>query len=94
MDAQHLVNRLINGQTYEIRTYRQHNMPTLWRQEPLFVQTHQGQVVTLTTLNTDWAEYDPRHNDVVIMNGNLHMSAEDYWMDIKISSIDPNLAEG
>ncbi len=95
MQVADIVDLLIDGQVYEVRFQRgapQH-WPA-WRQEQLFVQRHKGQVVIVTMKNTDWAEYDPRHHDVIVLNGNLHFAAEDYWMEIKLTSIDPNLEEG
>lgn len=87
MNAQQLANMLVNGQTYEIRTYRRN--PGAWKHEPLFVQHHNHEATVVTPSNFGWAEYDPRQ-DAYLDNGILSFSAEDYWMDIKISSIDPN----
>ena len=81
---------LLCGGTYMARTFR------LREEDPgvlppfvptrLHVQHHGGQAVSVTTMDYDWAEADPRQ-EASIGDGVLTLVAEDYRLDIEISSI-------
>lgn len=86
MDVIQAANSLVNGQIYMVRTYRSDNIGP-WKAEELFVQSHKGQVVTITLRNRDWAEYDPRHCDMILDGDKLHLTTEDYSMVIQITNI-------
>jgi hypothetical protein len=81
---------LLAGGTYMARTFRLHEngvdplppfVPTR-----LHVQHHGGQAVSVTTMDYDWADADPRQ-EAYVRDGVLTLVAEDYRLDIQISSI-------
>lgn len=82
-------NRLEGERIYKARTYRsdQGENPPAFRDIRLHVHKHKGQTVSVTTLDYDWAEMDPRQ-EAWIENGMLRLMAEDYCLDIMLESID------
>lgn len=88
MNVADLTDKLIDNATYSVRRYRQRDAenPPPFKPEVLFVQRHNSHVVLVTTLTTSWAELDPRQ-DFWIEGNILRGCAEDYNLDIEISSI-------
>lgn len=82
-------NRLEVGGTYRARIYRsdQGENPPAFADVRLHVHKHKGQAVSITTLDRDWAEMDPRQ-EAWIENDMLRLMAEDYCLDIMLASID------
>lgn len=91
--AREAANRLIDGRTYRARTYRGADAenPPVFTDIALYVQKHKEQVVTVTTRGYDWAEMDPRQ-EAHVDGGMLRLMAEDYYLDIELSSIDAGSA--
>jgi hypothetical protein len=84
-----LADKLVNGQTYSARKYRARDAenPPAFAPMDLFVQHHKGKAVTVSPASLDWAEFDPRQ-EAWIEGGVLQMMAEDYYLEIEISSIE------
>lgn len=89
MTASQCADALVSGETYQVRTFRmREDMEELPPFVPtrLHVQHHAGRAVSVTTMDYDWAEIDPRH-EASLRDGVLTLAAEDYQLDVAISSI-------
>lgn len=89
-DPSSYANALVSGETYSVRTFRLtgEEAPKLPAFTPtkLHVQHHKGVAVSVTPMDYGWAEMDPRQ-EAHIKDGVLSLVAEDYQLDIEISSI-------
>jgi hypothetical protein len=85
-----LANSLISGDSYSARAFRMgaEDVGTLPPFVPtrLFVQHHKGQAVSVTPMDFDWAEADPRQ-EASVRDGVLTLAVEDYQLDIEVASI-------
>jgi len=80
---------LVSGETYMARTFRLREENTHlppFAPTRLHVQHHRGQAVSVTTMDYDWAEADPRQ-EAYVRDGILTLVTEDYRLDIETSSI-------
>lgn len=81
---------LVSGGTYSARTFRLNDeevpTPPSFRPMRLYVDHHGGRAVSVSPMDFDWAEADPREESSV-RNGVLSLVAEDYQLDIEIASI-------
>jgi len=81
---------LVSGRTYRARAFRlrEEDVGTLPPLVPtrLHVQHHRGRAVSVSPMDFDWAEADPRQ-EASIGNGVLILVAEDYRLDVEIASI-------
>jgi len=88
-DPASCANELVSGETYQARAFRlregNHALPA-FTPTRLRVQHHKGVAVSVTPMDFDWAEADPRQ-EAYLKNGILSLVAEDYQLDIEISSI-------
>ena len=88
-DTATYANELVSGKTYQTRAFRlqegDHALPA-FTPTRLHVQHHKGVAVSVTPMDFDWAEADPRQ-EAYVNNGILSLVAEDYQIDIEISSI-------
>ncbi len=90
MTASQHADALVSGETYQARTFRlrEDDVGTLPPFMPtrLYVQHHAGQAVSVSTMDYDWADADPRQ-DAFLQGDVLTFVVEDYRLDVAISSI-------
>jgi len=81
---------LLCGGTYMARTFRLREEdagpPPPFVPTRLNVQHHGGQAVSVTTMDYDWAEADPRQ-EAYVRNDVLTLVTEDYQLDVQTSSL-------
>jgi hypothetical protein len=85
------VERLQDGGTYQVRTTRLRGdtaPSTPFAAERIFVMRDpKGRVCLVTTKDRDWAESDPRNGEYWEEGGVGKFQAEDYLLEIELSSI-------
>ena len=88
--ATDLADGLISGETYTARAFRlrEEDAESLPPFVPtrLHVQHHKGRAVSVSPMDFDWAEADPREQ-AYVKDGLLILVAEDYQLDVEIASI-------
>jgi len=89
--AAQTADALVSGRTYNARTFRLGNedmeAPPAFVPTRLHVQHHKGRAVSVSPMDYDWAEMDPRQ-EAFLKDGVLRMVAEDYQLGVGIASLD------
>lgn len=85
------IEKLQNEGTYSIRTFRMtkydKTLPKFKPERLFIMRDPKGHVCLVTTKDRDWAEFDPRGYDYQEENGIGIFTAEDYVLEIELSSI-------
>lgn len=90
LSAAAIADMLVSGGRYQVRTFRLGDEDVEVLPEfvltRLRVQHHRGRAVSVSPMDYEWAEADPRQ-EAVTHDGILTLVCEDFQMDIEISSI-------
>lgn len=88
--AEDLADALVSGGIYSVRAFRiaGEEVDPLSPFVPtrLHVQHHKGRAVSVSPMDFDWAEADPRQ-EAYVKDGILTLAVEDYQLDIEVVSI-------